>query len=156
PATPAGHGRRPDLPARQTREARARERALAARARREATPRHRDPRAHRDPRPPPRVRLPDAAARRVRYTVAPAEPWRRPARAAQVLRLQGTLPARPLLLRLDVRAVRRAQLDEAASDGRPRRPRRPRYRRAREDRLPGGDHAPPLGRARHRDDPVSP
>ncbi len=75
----------------------------------------------------------------------------RSARAAQVLRVQVHVPPRPLLLRRHVRSVRRTQLGEAASDRRPHRTRGARHRRARQDRLPGVDHAAARGRARDRD-----
>ena len=57
--------------------------------------------------------------------------------AADLLRLQGRVPPRALLLRRAVPRLRRAQLREALPDRRPRRPRGARHRGAGQDRLPG-------------------
>ncbi len=101
------------------------------------------------PAPAPRP----ARTRRGRRTRRP----RRSAAAAQVLRLQGRVPAPALLLRPALPALRRAQLRQAHPDRRPHGPHRcDRDRRPREDRLPGRHPAAARGRAGDRDDPLPP
>ncbi len=77
------------------------------------------------------------AARRVREV----------AHAEEVLRLQGRVPPRALLLRRALPGLRRAQLREALPDGGPARHGRARHGRARQDRLPGGAQAAARRRA---------
>ena len=73
---------------------------------------------------------------------------------AQLLCLQAALREDASLLRLDVRRMRRIQLRQARTDGRPRRPLRTHYRRARQDRFSGIFEAAARRRACDRHHPL--